>query len=277
MLAGNKAIDGGNLIFTDEGKEGFLKLEPRSLRFFKKFIGSEEFINNKSRWCLWLVGVEPSVLREMPYVLERIQNVRSLREKSPDVQARQLSNFPSTFRDKHNPKSALIIPLVSSERRKYIPMGFIDEHTVPSNLCSFISNASLFLFGTLSSQMHMAWVKHICGRLESRFRYSNSIVYNNYPFPLSPTESQKKKVEEAAQLVLDTRTKYPNSSLADLYDPITMPPDLVRAHQALDKAVDLCYRAQAFGTELSRIEFLFGLYEQYAAPMFGGEEKKKKR
>ena len=129
----------------------------------------------------------------------------------------------------------------------------------------------------MTSEMHMAWVKYVCGRLKSDFRYSNSIVYNNYPFPLTPTDAQKQKVEAAAQTVLDTRAKYPGSSLADLYDPVTMPPDLVKAHQALDKAVDQCYRPQAFANELSRIEFLFGLYEQYTAPMFGGVEEKKKK
>jgi len=277
MLAGNKAIDGGNFIFDDSEKEIFIRKEPLSARYFKKFIGSEEFINGKNRWCLWLVDAEPLELRKMPLILERIENVRKLRLQSPDKQAQQLANYPTTFRDKHNPDFALIVPLVSSENRDYVPFGFIDGSTVPSNLCSFIANASPYLFGVLTSKMHMTWMRQVCGRMKSDYRYSNTIVYNNYPFPLAPTDAQKKKVEEAAQAVLDSRDKYPGSSLADLYDPVTMPPDLVRAHQALDKAVDLCYRLQAFGSELARIEFLFGLYEQYTAPMFGGEGKKKSK
>ena len=151
----------------------------------------------------------------------------------------------------------------------------MSAQVIASDLTRTVPNATLFHFGMLSSEMHMTWVRYTCGRLESRFRYSNTIVYNNYPFPINPNDAQKKKVEEAAQAVLDTRAKYPGSSLADLYDPVTMPPDLVRAHAALDKAVDLCYRPQPFTSELARIEFLFGLYEQLSAPMFGAGRKPK--
>lgn len=171
MLAGNKAIDGGNLIFTDNEKDEFLKKEPKAWIYFKQFIGSEEFINNKSRWCLWLVDVDPNELKSMPLVLDRIKKVKELRAKSTDKQARQLANYPTTFRDKHNPSNALIIPLVSSELRKYIPFGFIDSNSIPSNLCSFISNASILHFGILTSEMHLTWVKYVCGRLKSDFRY----------------------------------------------------------------------------------------------------------
>ncbi len=275
IQAGNKAIDGGNFIFDDNEKQQFIDKEPNSAKYFKKFIGSEEFINNKSRWCLWLVGVNPDDLKKMPYILQRVENVRKLRLQSTDKQAQNLANYPTTFRDKFNPDFALMVPLVSSENRKYIPFAFFDKSVVPSNLCSFVSNASLSHFAILTSIMHMSWVKYVCGRLESRFRYSNTIVYNNYPFPQNVSEANKKKVEEAAQAVLDARLKYPSSSLADLYDPLCMPPDLVKAHQALDKAVDLCYRPQAFVNELSRIEYLFGLYEAYTAPMFKIEKKKK--
>ncbi len=276
IQAGNKAIDGGNFIFNDDEKEQFIRYEPKSAPYFKQFIGSEEFINNKSRWCLWLVGAPPQELTKMPHVLNRIENVRKLRLKSPDKQAQYLATFPSTFRDRFNPDIALLIPLVSSENRKYIPFGFFDKSIVPSNLCSFISNATTYHFGILTSAMHMAWVKHTCGRLKSDYRYSNTIVYNNYPFPQNVSDANKAKVEAAAQAVLDTRANYPASSLADLYDPLSMPPDLVKAHQALDKAVDLCYRPQAFVSELARIEFLFGLYEAYTAPMFKVEKGKKK-
>ena len=275
MLAGNKAIDGGNLIFTDQEKYQFIQEEPLSARYFKQFIGSEEFINGKSRWCLWLVNAQPQELKKMPLVMKRIENVRQLRLASPDKQARFLADYPTTFRDKHNPDSAILVPLVSSENRKYVPFGFIDKTIVPSNLCSFIADSSLYLFGILTSEMHMTWIKYVCGRLESRFRYSNTIVYNNYPFPENVSNKQKQKVETAAQAVLDTRAKYPNSSLADLYDPLTMPPDLVKAHQALDKAVDLCYRPQPFVSELNRIEYLFSLYEALSAPLLKVEKKKR--
>jgi hypothetical protein len=275
MLAGNKAIDGGNLIFSDCEKDEFIQKEPVSAKYFKQFIGSEEFINGKSRWCLWLVDIKPQELKQMPLVMKRVENIRSLRSASTDKQARFLADYPTTFRDKHNPDSAIIIPLVSSESRKYVPFGFIDKTIIPSNLCSFIADSSLYLFGALTSEMHMTWVRYVCGRLESRFRYSNTIVYNNYPFPENVSDKQKQKVETAAQKVLDTRANYPDSSLADLYDPLTMPPDLVKAHQTLDKAVDLCYRPQPFVNELNRIEYLFSLYEALSAPLLKVEKKKR--
>ena len=312
MLAGNKAIDGGNLIFNDQEKDEFTKAEPLSAKYFKQFIGSDEFINGKSRWCLWLVDAQPQELKKMPLAMKRIENVRQIRLASPDKQARFLADYPTTFRDKHNPDSAIIVPLVSSENRKYVPFGFIDKNIVPSNLCSFIADSSLYLFGILTSEMHMTWVRYVCGRLKSDFRYSNTIVYNNYPFPENVSDKQKQKVEVAAQMVLAVREKYTSpspslkggeqekesyslkeqekesysppfkegqgevkSSLADLYDPITMPPDLVKAHQTLDKAVDLCYRPQPFVSELNRIEYLFSLYESLSAPLLKVEKKKR--
>ena len=170
--------------------------------------------------------------------------------------------------------SYIVVPSTTSENRKYIPMGFLDSQTIPTNAVLIIPDGDLFLFGQLTAQMHMAWVKYTCGRLKSDFRYSKDIVYNNYPFPQNVSETNKKRVEEAAQTVLNTRQKYPSSSLADLYDPLSMPPDLVKAHQALDKAVDLCYRPQAFVNELARIEYLFSIYEQYDAPMFKVKKEK---
>ena len=279
MMAGNKAIDGGNLIFSDEEKEQFIKIEPLSKQYFKKFIGSEEFINGKSRWCLWLVNIAPNVLQKMPNVLKRVQNIKELREKSPDAQARQLANFPTTFRDKHNPDFAIVIPLVSSERRPYIPFGFIDSETIPSNLCSFIPDSTMFLFGVLCSKMHMAWVQSVCGRLESRYRYSNNVVYNNYPFPENVTATQKQKVETAAQSVLSIREKYTatGSSLAAMYDPLSMPSDLRAAHDVLDKTVDDCYGKARFTSESKRIGFLFDLYAEYIEKEKGWSVKKGKK
>lgn len=277
MVAGNKAIDGGNFIFSENEKEEFITKEPLSKKYFKRFIGSEEFINNSSRWCLWLVNVPSEELKKMPKTLERIKNVKTLRERSTDAQARHLANFPTTFRDTKNPNSAIIIPLVSSENRIYIPIGFISKDTIPSNLCSFVETSSLYHFGVLISKLHMVWVKHTCGRLKSDYRYSNTIVYNNYPWPDNPNEKQVKAIETAAQKVLDVRLEFPNSSLADLYDPLTMPPALAKAHNELDKAVDLAYRPQPFTSEANRMVFLFELYEKYTADLFTKGKTKKAR
>lgn len=277
MRYGNKPTDDGNYLFTDEEKEAFLSKEPGAEKYFRKFIGAVEFINSISRWCLWLKGAKPEDLKRLPLVTERIERVKRFREASSAEPTRKAAALPSLFFYISQPdEDFLVIPETSSERRDYIPIGFVSKEVIPSNKIYLIPAASFFLFGLLCSKMHMAWVKYVSGRLKSDFSYSGSIVYNTYPFPLNPTDAQKKKVEEAAQGVLDARAKYPGSSLADLYDPVTMPPDLVKAHAALDKAVDLCYRPQAFSSELGRIEFLFGLYEQYTAPMFGGEGKKRR-
>jgi hypothetical protein len=278
MFKGSQPTDGGNLILTETEKEEFLKKEPNAAKYLRQFIGSDEFINGNYRWCLWLKNADPSELRKLPFLSERVEGVRKMRLASSKAATQKWAQFPTLFTENRQPDSDfLAVPEVSSERRKYIPIGYLSKEIVVSNKIQTISNATPFMFGVLTSEMHMVWTKYVCGRLKSDINYSSSIVYNNFPFPLNPTDAQKKKVEEAAQGVLDARAKYPGSSLADLYDPVTMPPDLVRAHQALDKAVDLCYRPQAFPNELSRIEFLFGLYEQYTAPMFGGEGKKGKK
>lgn len=277
MFKGSQPTDGGNLLLTDEEKNEFVLKEPLAAKFVRPFISANEYLNGQKRWCLWLVGIAPNELKQMPLVLERIEAVKKMRLESTKAATVKWAQFPALFTENRQPqKEYVLVPSHSSENRKYIPFDFLSREKILNNSCFSIPDASPFIFGVISSLMHMTWVKYVCGRLESRFRYSNTIVYNTYPFPLAPNDAQKKKVEEAAQAVLDTRAKYPGSTLADLYDPVTMPPDLVKAHQALDKAVDLCYRPQAFGTELARIEFLFGLYEQYTAPMFGGAGKKGK-
>ena len=275
---GNKPIDGGNYLFTTAEKAAFLEKEPQAAAYFRRWIGSDEFINGWERWCLWLGECPPDVLRKMPEAIKRVQAVRDFRLASVSAPTRKLAETPTRFHVENMPTSNfLVIPEVSSERRKFIPIGFISPEILASNLVKIVPSATRYFFGVLTSTMHMAWVRQVAGRLKSDYRYSKDIVYNNFPFPLHPTDSQKKKVEEAAQAVLDTRAKYPDSSLADLYDPVTMPPDLVKAHQVLDKAVDQCYRSQPFTSELSRIEFLFGLYEQYTAGLFAGTGKKGKK
>ncbi len=285
---GSMPNDGGHLLLTDEEKETLVNQEPEAERWIRPLLSAREFLNGENRWCLWLVGIQPQELKRLKLVSEKVEQVKKLRTNSDRDATRKLAAFPTLFGENRQPNSEFVlIPLHSSENRNYIPLGFFDKNHIANNSTSVVPNANLYHFGTMMSAMHMVWVKYTCGRIKSDFRYSNEVVYNNYPFPLTPTDAQKKKVEEAAQAVLDTRAKYQNpsptgggwvgASLADLYDPVAMPPDLVRAHQALDKAVDLCYRPQPFGSELARIEFLFGLYEQYTAPMFGGQGKKGKK
>ncbi|MCF8258603.1 MAG: class I SAM-dependent DNA methyltransferase [Flavobacteriales bacterium] len=261
---GNQPNDGGGFLFTDDEYRAFIEEEPGAQQFIRPFVGSFEFINNVKRWCLWLKDAEPTVLRKLPRVLDRIEVVRQHRLSSTREATVELAHTPTLFGFvSHTERPYVIIPSVSSERRKYIPMGFMPADVIASNLCLIVPDAEIYHFGILTSGMHMAWVSHVGGRLKSDYRYSNKIVYNNYPWPKEPTAAQRKDVEEKAEAVLDARAKYPTSSLADLYDPLTMPPDLMKAHQALDKAVDKCYRAKGFGSETERVEFLFGLYGEY--------------
>jgi hypothetical protein len=277
MNFGNMPLDGGNLLLTDEEKNELLSKEPEATKFIKPLISAREFLNNEKRWCLWLVNAVPSELRKLPLVLERIEKVKQFRLASIAPSTQKFASAPSLFRDKNNPETCIVVPRVSSENRKYIPMGFFDKTSIISDTCMSIPNGTLFHFGIITSEMHMTWVRYTCGRLESRFRYSKDIVYNNYPWPETPTKKQKETVEKAAQKVLDARAQFPNSSLADLYDPLTMPPALVKAHQELDKSVDLCYRPQPFVNVTKRIEFLFELYDKYTAGLFREEKKGKKK
>ncbi len=273
---GNKPIDGGSYLFTTLEKDEFIKLEPKSAKWFRKWLGAREFINKQARWCLWLGDCPPKELKQMPYALRRIEAVKQFRLASKSSPTRKLASTPTRFHVENMPTTDyLLVPRVSSENRKYIPLGFLGKQSLASDSCLIIPNGDLYLFGMLTSEMHMTWVKYVCGRLKSDYRYSKDIVYNNYPFPENISDKQKQKVETAAQKVLDTREKYPDSSLADLYDPLTMPPDLVKAHQTLDKAVDLCYRPQPFVNELNRIEYLFSLYETLSAPLLKVEKKKR--
>jgi type I restriction-modification system DNA methylase subunit len=273
---GSMPNDGGNFLFTDEEKIDFIAQEPQSEKFFRPLISAHEFLNGHKRWCLWLKNADPTELKQAKLVMERVERVRKLRAESPRQATQKLAAFPTLFGEDRQPKSSyVLIPLHSSENRKYIPIGFFDQDSIANNSCSFIPNAGLYHFGVLMSSLHMAWIKTVCGRLESRFRYSNEIVYNNFPWPENPTEKQIKAIELAAQKVLDSRAEFPNASLADLYDPLSMPAALIKAHSELDKAVDLAYRAQAFTAEANRMEFLFGLYEKYTAGLFRQEKKKK--
>jgi len=277
MVFGNMPNDGGHLIFTKDEKEMFLQIEPEAKLFMKQFIGSQEFINGDYRWCLWLKDASPTELKALPEVMKRIEMVKDARLKSNRPTTQKLAKTPALFGEIRQPSSDYIaFPEVSTERRKFIPVGFISKDIITSNKNYTVATPSLYVFAILSSTMHMAWVRSVAGRMKSDYSYSTGIVYNNYPWPESPNEKQAQAVEAAAQAVLDARLQFPDASLADLYDPNTMPPVLVKAHQALDKAVDLCYRPQPFVNETKRIEFLFELYDKYTSGMFVKEKKKKK-
>lgn len=274
---GNMPLDGGHLLLTDEEKNELLRVEPSAAKFIRRVMGSREFLHNELRWCLWLLHAQPAEVKAMPEVMKRVQAVKAFREKSVAPSTRKFAATPMLFRDRNEHESYIVVPKVSSERRKYVPLGFFGIDTVATDLLFMIPNAGLFEFGVLSSEMHMSWMKYVCGRLESRYRYSKDIVYNNYPWPEAPNEKQVKAVEIAAQKVLGARDMFPNSSLASLYDPLTMPLPLVKAHQELDRAVDLCYRPQAFTSEAKRMEYLFDLYERYTAGLFAKEKAKKNK
>ena len=259
---GNQPTDGGNLIIEAADLGNFLACEPKSRKFIKRLIGSKEYINNKARYCLWLKEATPAELRQMPTVLNRIEGVRKMRESSSDEATRRLANYPHLFRETNNPETYIVVPSVSSERRRYVPMGFLTKDTIPTNLVLIIPDATLYHFGILISNVHMAWMRAVCGRLKSDYRYSKDIVYNNFPWP-TPTEEQKAKIEQTAQAILDARALYPDSSLADLYDELTMPVELRKAHQDNDRAVMAAYGFEVRTmTESQCVAELFKLYQE---------------
>ena len=260
---GNKPIDGGNYLFTEEEMQEFVEKEPASKKWFKPWYGSQEFINRKPRYCLWLGDCPPNELRKMPECMKRVNAVRQLRLESKSAGTRKLADTPTRFHVENMPKGTyIVIPEVSSERRKYVPMGFMSPDILCSNLVKIIPNATLYHFGILTSNVQNAWMREVCGRLKSDYRYSKDVVYNNFPWP-TPTDEQKAKIKETAQAILDARALYPDSSLADLYDETTMPPELRKAHQQNDKAV---MRAYGFDikttTETSCVAELMRMYQK---------------
>ena len=262
---GNKPIDDGNYLFTKEEYESFIKTEPLSKPYFKLWYGSQEFINRKPRYCLWLGDCSPRVLRSMPECLKRVENVRNFRLSSKSEGTRKLADNPTRFHVENMPQSTyIVIPEVSSEKRRYIPMGFMMPEVLCSNLVKIIPNATLYHFGVLTSNVHMAWVRTICGRMKSDYRYSKDIVYNNFPW-CNPTPEQKALIEQTAQSILDARALYPDCSLADLYDEVTMPSELRKAHQANDRAVMKAYGFDVKTmTESSCVAELMKMYKRLA-------------
>lgn len=261
MTTGNRPADGGHLIIEKEDYADFIKREPSSVKYIKKLVGSTEFINNKDRYCLWLVGVSPAELRKMPEVMKRVELCRQDRLNSPDKGRQKLAETPTLFRETNNPESYIIVPAVSSEKRRYVPMGFLGAETISTNLNIIIPNATLYHLGVLTSNVHMAWMRTVCGRLKSDYRYSKDIVYNNYPW-CTPTDEQKARIEQTAQMILDARAQYPDCSLADLYDETTMPPELRKAHQANDLAVMAAYGFDKKITESECVAELMKMYQK---------------
>jgi hypothetical protein len=239
-------------------------------------MGGEEFINNRNRWCLWLADVSPGDLKSYPLILNRIKAVKNYRLSSNRQTTVKLADFPTLFGENRQPHcSYLLLPKVSSENRQYMPMGFCQPDVIASGSCLVVKDAKLYHFGVLTSAMHMAWMRSVCGRLESRYQYSNSIVYNNFPWPLHPTDKQQQAIEAAAQAVLAARAGYPESSLAALYDPLTMPPDLVKAHRRLDAAVDAAYARRRFTGDGDRLAFLFELYQRLTGPLVAPKPRRR--
>lgn len=262
MHFGSMPRDGGGFILNDEERDTLLKTEPISAKWIRPYVGAYEFINRKNRWCLWLKGANPKELQQCPTVLKRIEFIREFRMRSIAAGTRKYAETPTLFCQIAQPDSDfIIVPKTSSQRRRYIPIGFMDKNTICSDLVFLIPDASLYHFGILTSNVHNAWMRTVAGRLKSDYRYAKDIVYNNFPWPES-TEAQKQKVETTAQEILDARALYPDNSLADLYDPRTIPPELITAHQHNDRAV-----MQAYGfsikdtTESSSVAKLIKLYQ----------------
>jgi hypothetical protein len=271
-------IDDGHLILTNEEKSEFIKQEPALENVIKQYTGGDEFINNKKRWCLWLVDVKPSFIRNSKLLNDRIDKTRKFRLSSNREATNKLAEKSKLFGEIRQPSSNyIIIPKVSSENRKYIPIGILPPSIITSGSALIVPTDNLYCFGILTSMMHTVWMKNICGRMKSDFQYSASIVYNNFPWILNPTPKQIKAIEDAAQKVLDARLLFPNDSLDDMYNINSTHLALSKAHNELDKIVDAAYSGQTFLSDANRMDFLFGLYEKYTADLFTKERGKKTR
>ncbi|MEN6425797.1 MAG: DNA methyltransferase [Phycisphaerales bacterium] len=275
---GNKPTDGGHLIIEEEDRRDFLKETPQAKKFIRPLLCAEEYLHSIPRWCLWLVDASPSEIRSIAGIKTRVEAVRDFRLASKKEPTREMAAQPTVFAEVRQPTTRfMVVPQHTSQLRRYIPFGYFPPTYILHNSCSAIPDATLYHFGILSSDMHMAWVKTVCGRIKSDYRYSTNLVYNNFPWPQNVTDKRRAAVETAAQAVLDVRAKYPASTLADLYDPLTMPGPLLKVHQALDRAVDRCYRKEPFTSDRQRVEHLFDLYEKITAPLMPKAKGRKSR
>lgn len=292
MSSGSLPNDDGYLLLDAMERAVLFELEPDSIEFIRPFVGSNEFFNGRERWCLWFVDVRARPLRRMRVIRDRLKEVRRHRLRSSRPATQNSAATPYLFAEIRQPDTDyLLLPSVLPQWWRYLPVGLFQPNVIASNLVNVVPGATPFHFGVLTSRMHMAWVRQVCGRLKSDFRYSNQIVYNNFPWPESVKPAHEQRIADAAQHVLDARTqcgdgrhgylpvkkKSIGASLADLYDPLTMPAPLAKAHAALDRAVDRCYRAAAFQSDRERVEHLFALYEKLTAPLLPAAEKRTKR
>ncbi len=275
LVSGTQPIDDGNYIFDDNERALFVANEPNAERLLCPYVGSIEYINGLRRWILCLKGVSPVGLRRLPAVVERMQKVKAFRHKSKRKSTLAIADYPDKYNVEVIPdRPFLVIHEVSSERREYVPIGWLEAPTIPSNLVRVLLDADLWHFGILTSRMHMSWLRYIGGRLKSDYRYSIGVVYNPFPWP-NATEAQQKRVRALAQAVLDARSMFPGATLADLYDADVMIPELRRAHRDLDAVVDGLYRGAAFNGDRERVEFLFGVYERLISPLVAATSQKK--
>lgn len=265
MALGNMPKDGGNLIIEFDELYSFLQEAPEAKPYIRRLYGAEEFIRNIKRYCLWLKYAPQDIL-DIPVVKKRLEGVVAMRLSSKAASTRAYAKYPHLFRQITQPDDTpfLIIPLVSSERRKYIPIGFMGKENIVTNLVSIVPNATLYDFAILTSAMHMTWMRTVCGRLKSDYRYSRDLCYNTFPWP-NVSEEQKKAVSELADMVLNIRNMYPDKTLAEMYDPDKMPEPLAEAHHNLDVAVDSLYRNTPFESDEERLQLLFKLYEKLVA------------
>lgn len=264
---GNMPNDGGHLILSEDERAHAIKPEPQISDLIHPLLGADDFIKGKHRFCLWLVNTPPNRIRNSDFISQRVGEVRKYRLESTRASTRKLADMPTLFGEiRQTGEPFVLIPRHSSETRNYVPMGFFDGTDIVHDSCLFCPGATSFDFGILTSAMHMAWLRNIGGRLESRYRYSIGIVYNTFPWP-DATDAQKTKIRELAQAVLDARAKFPNDTLADLYDPDAMPPELRKAHHKLDDAVDALYKRGGFQSDRERVEHLFMLYEKLISPL----------
>jgi len=274
LVEGITPLDNGLLSFKKSEYEEFIKKEPNSKKWFKKWVTGHSFINSYPLYCLWLSKISPSEIKKLPHLKKRINEVKEFRLQSKSSQ--KFADTPWLFRETSLPKNYILIPKSSSGKRDYLPIGFISDEIVSSSSL-YLDSKDFFILGVLFSKMHIVWLKHIGGRIKSDYRYSAKLVYNNFPWPISPTDDQKKIIIEKTENILEARKEFADSSLADLYDSVTMPANLRKAHTELDKVVDKCYRPHPFISELGRIEFLFKLYETYTNPIASKEKSVKKR
>ena len=281
MNFGNMPADGGKLLFNTEEKEDFISKEQNSEKYFRRLISADEFINGLERWCLWLVGVDQDTIKKMPLVKKRVEELYKIRK---DSSRPQLAEIPHLFAQITQPKDQdfILIPSTTSENREYIPIGYFSSENVSHNSCLIIPTKEIYIMGIITSKIHMVWVNSICGRLETRYRYSKDVVYNNFPFP-PISESNKTDIVVVIHKVLEVREKYSEKTLAQLYDPAKMPLDLKEAHHQLDLTVERCYRSKPFENDEERLEYLFKLYEQMIdevksrGTLFETESKPKKK